>query len=143
MLETENRLHDIIRAGGLAGAAATWAAAVLQVAQAGLLGEAVDQLGRLAVLVAGGQLHGGQLLHGVLVQHQTFVHHHRGRETVLWRRESSQISHTGGQRTEEKKIYLLSHLLKHFQGLCRPLRDKNIKSQFLILLDKNREKTRD
>ena len=53
-------------------------------AQARLLGDAVDELAGLAVLVAGRQLQRGYLLGGVLVQHQAFVHHHGRREAVLW-----------------------------------------------------------
>lgn len=62
----------------------TWAGGVLQVTQARLFGDPVDELARLAVLVAGGQMQRGQLLGRVLVQRHAFVHRHRGRETVLW-----------------------------------------------------------
>lgn len=62
----------------------TWTGDVLQVTQAGLLGQAVDELAGFAVLVAGRQLQRGQLLHRVLVQHQALVDHHAGRKVVLW-----------------------------------------------------------
>lgn len=62
----------------------TWTGGVLQVTQAGLFGDPVDQLARLAVLVAGRQVQRGQLLGRVLVQHQALVHHHRRGEAVLW-----------------------------------------------------------
>lgn len=56
---------------------------MLQVTQAGLLGQAEDELAGFTVLVAGRQLQRGQLLHRVLVQHQALVDHHAGREVVL------------------------------------------------------------
>lgn len=56
---------------------------VLQLPEARRFGDPVDELARLAVLVAGRQLQGGQLLDGVLIQHQAFVHIHRGRKVVL------------------------------------------------------------
>lgn len=67
----------------------TWTADVLQVTQAGLLGQAVDELAGFAVLVAGRQLQRGQLLHGVLVQHQALVDHHAGRKVVLWGKKTN------------------------------------------------------
>lgn len=57
---------------------------MLQATQARLFGDPVDELARLAVLVAGGQMQRGQLPGRVLVQRHAFVHRHRGRETVLW-----------------------------------------------------------
>lgn len=58
---------------------------MLEVAQAGLFGNSVDELARLTVLVTGRQLQRGQLLHRVFIQHQAFVYHHRWREMVLCR----------------------------------------------------------
>ena len=68
----------------------TWAVGVLQVTQARLFGDAIDELPRLTVLIAGRQLQRGQLLHRVFIQNQAFVYHHRRRKTVLWRREEEE-----------------------------------------------------
>lgn len=87
----------------------TWTADVLKVTQAGLLGQAVDELAGLAVLVAGRQLQRGQLLHRVLVQHQTLVDHHAGRKVVLWKEQQRGSEHQRGgglkySTTEENAI---------------------------------------
>lgn len=63
----------------------TWIGGVLQVTQARLLCDPIDELGRFAVLVAGRQIQRGQLLCRVFIQDHALVHHHRRRETVLWR----------------------------------------------------------
>ena len=80
----------------------TWVSDVLQVAQVELLGDGEQQLGRLAVLVAGRQLQGGQFLSAVLVQDQALVHlHHRG-QSVHWekRGQNTQQYHLEGHRQE-------------------------------------------
>lgn len=79
----------------------TWTSSVLQVTQAGLFGDPVDELARLTVLVAGGQMQRGQLLGRVFVQHQAFVHHHRGREAVLWRTAGQDSCKTGQIKLDE------------------------------------------
>lgn len=71
----------------------TWAADVLQVAQARLPGQPVEQLAGFAVLVAGRQLQRGQLLGRVLVQHQALVHHHARGEVVLWKDQQRRKRH--------------------------------------------------
>lgn len=88
----------------LCSAVGTWTGGVLQVTQAGLFGDAVDELARFAVLVAGGQLQRGQLLHRVLIQHQAFVHHHGRGKMVLWRRGGSRRGGlTAAKKTQKKK----------------------------------------
>lgn len=70
----------------------TWTRGVLQVTQAGLFGDPIDELARFTVLVAGGQMQRGQLLRRVFVQRHAFVHHHRRREAVLWRGAGENLS---------------------------------------------------
>lgn len=70
----------------------TWTGGVLQVTQARLFGDPIDELARFAVLVAGRQMQRGQLLRRVLVQRHAFVHHHRRREAVLWRGAGENLS---------------------------------------------------
>lgn len=70
--------------------------------QARLFGDAVDELAWLAVLVAGRQLQRGQLLHGVFIQHQAFVHHHGRRKTVLWGEKEKEKEEVRGEEGKER-----------------------------------------
>lgn len=96
--------------------------------QAGLLGEAVDQLARLAVLIAGRQLQRGQLLRRVLVQHQAFVHRHGRREAVFWGGERDTTiypkadSNTRDEFSSENQLKRekIKPKFRRFQGALRP-----------------------
>lgn len=75
----------------------TWLSGVLQVTQAWLSDDPIDELAGFTVLVAGGQMQRGQLLCRVFVQHHAFVHHHRRRQAILWVGAGETLS---GRRTK-------------------------------------------